>query len=178
RADGAGVLYAQPGRAFGGRSYIRELGGAAARHQLRVAAAIARADFAVDELPPRAWCRPHVSADQILPHAVATVANGHTTAVLASLRHGVPLVLVPNGSGTDVIADNCARAGAAVVVPEAELSTDALDAALTRVTCEPRYLDATRRLQAILRGCDGVALACGALVELGCAQPAAQRSHA
>jgi UDP:flavonoid glycosyltransferase YjiC (YdhE family) len=170
RADGVGVLYAQPGRAFGGRSYFAELGDAAGRHGLRLAAAIARADFRIDELPPRAWCRPHVSADQILPHAVATVANGHTTTVLASLRHGVPLVLVPNGSGTDVIADNCARAGAAIVLGDAVVSAERLDAALALVTCDPRYVNAARRLQASFSRSDGVALACHALVDLGAAR--------
>jgi UDP:flavonoid glycosyltransferase YjiC (YdhE family) len=68
----------------------------------------------------------HITQGQVLPYARAVISSGHTTSVLGALTHGLPSLLLPNGSGTEEIAGNCERAGAAICMAPETVNAESL----------------------------------------------------
>ena len=161
------LVYAQPGRAFGGSDFFEPLLGALATRDIDVVADVGRRELAVEQLRPGSWCKSRLPVHQLMPHVAAAIGNGHTTTVLAALAHGVPLLLFPNGSGTDDIAARCVAAQAAVVVPQTNLTARAVGEALDRALHDPLLRRGAGRLREALARIDGPARACDALVKLG-----------
>jgi UDP:flavonoid glycosyltransferase YjiC (YdhE family) len=92
--------------------------------------------------------------------------------VLGAIAHGAPLVTAPGGSGTEEIAEACARFGNAIVpVGPATLEREITDA-LDRIIAEPAVRSAAGRLQKLFAAYDGPANVCRELEQLAAA-PAA-----
>jgi UDP:flavonoid glycosyltransferase YjiC (YdhE family) len=163
------IVYAQPGRAFGGSDFFEPLLAALAVRDVDLVADIGRRELAVEQSPPGSLCKGRLPVHQVMPHAAAAIGNGHTTTVLAALAHGVPLVLFPNGSGTDDIAARCAAAQAAVTVPPRNVTPRTVGEALDRALHDPILRRGADRLREALARTDGPARACDALVALGSA---------
>ncbi len=111
---GMPIIYVQPGRSFGFQSFWPSLLSVLKDKPIRVAASLGRMDGNIGSIPENFFARDHLPMGKILPHASAVISTGHTTAVLGALTHGLPLLLLPYGSGADDIAERCERAGAAL----------------------------------------------------------------
>src|SRR5215831_3245528 len=93
----------------------------------------------------RRWAR---HAD-VLPHCSAVITHGGHGTVMKALIAGVPLILVPLGRDQPDNAARVIHAGAGVRLRK-NTSADALRAAIGRVTEDPRYRTAARRMAARL----------------------------
>jgi UDP:flavonoid glycosyltransferase YjiC (YdhE family) len=85
----------------------------------------------------------------VLPHCSLVIGSGHPTTVLGALTHGLPLVLLSNGSGTEEAAEACQRAGVAITAPLADATPSVVAALLTRA-----FGDAALRRAAVAVGAD------------------------
>lgn len=132
-AGGAPLLYVQPGRSFDQPSYWPHLREALANKPLRVAAATDRMDGEVGALPKNFFVRGHLPQGKVLEYSSAVITTGHTTAVLGALTHGLPSILLPAGSASDDIAENCARAGAAMCFEDVPLDVAFFESAVNEL---------------------------------------------
>jgi MGT family glycosyltransferase len=100
---------------------------------------------APDNVTVTRWAR---HAD-VLPHCSAVITHGGHGTVLKALIAGVPLVLVPLGRDQPDNAARVIHAGAGIRLRK-NASTAALRTAIARVTDDPRYRTAARRMAARL----------------------------
>ena len=98
-----------------------------------------------------------VSHDTLLPRCRALVTTGGAGTVMAGLRAGVPLVLVPTTWDKPDNARRVADAGAGVVLPSRRCTPAALRRAVEEVLREPRYRAAAERCAARLADAPGPA---------------------
>lgn len=124
RAAQQPVLYVQPGRSFQEAGFWPHVLTALADRPVCVVASVGRMDSAIGTIPGNFFVRSHVPQGLVLPYARAVICSGHTTAVLGALTHGLPSLLIPNGSGTEDITERCQHAGAAIsLAPDTVTST-------------------------------------------------------
>ncbi|WP_034361008.1 glycosyltransferase [Deinococcus phoenicis] len=114
RAQERPVVYLQPGRTFDEGSFTWALT-CDLKEQYAVIIDTFRSDeeeetFSTDG---NVLIQPYIPMGLVLPRATLMVSHSHTTAALAGLRFGVPHLVVPNGSGTEDIAQRLVAAGAA-----------------------------------------------------------------
>jgi UDP:flavonoid glycosyltransferase YjiC (YdhE family) len=133
QASSRPLIYVQPGRSFQDRGFWPYIVDALGCEPVRVAASIGRMDGEIGQIPGNFFVRNHVPQGLVLPYARAVISSGHTTSVLGALTHGVPCVLIPNGSGTEEIAERCQGAGVALCLPHSEISAEMLTWAVRRV---------------------------------------------
>ncbi|MDP9104641.1 MAG: hypothetical protein M3N49_01785 [Candidatus Eremiobacteraeota bacterium] len=142
------TAYAQIGRSFGLPSAWPALRDGLSRLPLRVAASVGRIDAEIGMIPANFFVRAHVDQASVLPHASVVIATGHATAVLGALEHGLPLLLLPNGSGSPETATACERAGvAAVLRSKAPTALEVLQH-FAEVVAEPAYASRARAVAA------------------------------
>ena len=84
----------------------------------------------------------YVPLTQILPTCSAAVSHGGSGTMLASLAHGVPLLLLPQGADQFLNADAVTEADAGITAA----AEDDLASHLERLLVEPRYRTGARRL--------------------------------
>lgn len=111
------VLYVQHGRTFDHPRFWPNFVAAAGDQPIRVVAATGRLDGDLGAIPPNFFVRSHISQAQALPHARAVISSGTTTPVLGALLHGLPSILLPAGGEQLDVAEQCERAGTAVILP-------------------------------------------------------------
>jgi len=87
-----------------------------------------------------------LSHSELVPRCAAVVTTGGAQTVVAALRAGVPLVIVPTGWDKPANAMRAARAGVALVLPARRCTPERLRAAVERVLGDPAYGAAARRL--------------------------------
>ena len=108
----------------------------------------------------------HLPHPAVLPAAAATVTHaGHGT-VMASLAHGVPLILMPMGRDQHVVAQRVAARGAGIVVDSRAKALDVAHA-LERLLSDPTYRDRARKLMAAIERTTRADLAVRELEALG-----------
>ena len=100
---------------------------------------------APDNVTVTRWAR---HAD-LLPHCSAVITHGGHGTVLKALIAGVPLVILPLGRDQPDNAARVIHAGAGIRLRK-NTSTAALRTAIARVTDDPRYRTAARRMAARL----------------------------
>jgi MGT family glycosyltransferase len=100
---------------------------------------------ASDNVTVTRWAR---HAD-VLPHCSAVITHGGHGTVLKALIAGVPLVILPLGRDQPDNAARVIHAGAGIRLRK-NTSTAALRTAIARVTDDPRYRTAARRMAARL----------------------------
>jgi UDP:flavonoid glycosyltransferase YjiC (YdhE family) len=130
RRVGKPVVYVHLGRDFGGISLWPRLNAAFTNGPLQAIVERGRS-VKVDPAPEadllvvrKPWLEPLVS------QASLVLTNATSAPVLAALRHGIPLVVAPNGSEQPLLAASCIRAGVAVRLPDhPDHAADALSAA-------------------------------------------------
>jgi MGT family glycosyltransferase len=156
----APIIYVQPGRSFDKPGYWRLLIEALGDRAVRIIADIGRMDKEAGPIPKNFFMRTHIPQSKVLPHARALISNGHTTSVLGALTHGLPSLLLPSGSGSEEIAGNCVRAGAAICLSPEEINLQTLERAITSLLDDLQlYENAQKIKQAFSRfdGCERAA---------------------
>lgn len=99
---------------------------------------IATALRAMDER--RVEVRPWVSLRHVLPASRLAVCHGGAGTALAALTTGTPLLLLPRGAPSQMrMSAACDRRGVARVVTADEVSTGAIEAALSDLLNDDRY---------------------------------------
>jgi len=111
-----------------------------------------------------------VSHSALLPRCSAVVTNGGAGTVIAALRAGVPLVIVPTTWDKPDNARRVTEAGAGIRLPARRCSPERLRAAVMEVLDNPRYARAARRIADVLAGAPGPAGAAALLEALDSAR--------
>jgi MGT family glycosyltransferase len=106
-------------------------------------------DPAVISAPDNVTVTRWVRHADVLPHCSAVITHGGHGTVLKALIAGVPLVLVPLGRDQPDNAARVIHAGAGIRLRK-NTSTAALRTAIARVTDDPHYRTAARRMAARL----------------------------
>ncbi len=86
-----------------------------------------------------------LSHDLLLPRCAAAVTTGGAGSVMAAMRAGVPLVIVPTTWDKPDNARRVAEAGAGVILRPRRCTPEGLRAAVQRVLGDPRYALGARR---------------------------------
>lgn len=169
QAEGAPILYAQPGRVFETRPYFQDLVEAFGGSHVRVAISMGRMEKGSVEAPKNFFVRPHVPQSLVLPHARAVITSGTTTAVLGALTHGLPMLLVPGGGGAEQmdLLQRCVRAGTAIQAPAAEVTAARLSAWADELFGSESLREKARAVQAAFARSGGRERAADLLEQLG-----------
>jgi UDP:flavonoid glycosyltransferase YjiC (YdhE family) len=123
---------------------------------------------------PNVRVRDWLAHDTLLPRCSALVTTGGAGTVMAGLRAGLPLVLVPTSWDKPDIALRMVEAGVAVRVPPRRCTPEALRAAVDEVLGDPRYRANARRARDKLAAAPGTAGAADQIAALApTASPAA-----
>ena len=108
--------------------------------------------------------RDWLSHDVLLPRCAAVVTTGGMGTVMAALRVGVPLVVVPTGWDKPASAARVVAAGAGVRLEPRRCTPEGLRAAVDEVLGDPRYARAAQQAAERLAAAPGPAGA-AALIE-------------
>jgi hypothetical protein len=138
------LAYVQCGREFGATPVLDNLTLAAKRLGIALAIDTGRNDrpFSLDG--EHVYARPFVARSAVLPLASLVITSGQPSSVLAALAHGLPLVLLPHGSGTEETADACVRAGVALARQLTQATADVLTASIDETLSSARMREAAR----------------------------------
>ena len=117
-----------------------------------------------------------LSHDDLLPRCAAIVTTGGMGTVIAALRAGVPLVVVPTGWDKPANAKRVVDAGVGVRLSPRKCTPERLRAAVGEVYLDPSYRRNARRAAELLAAAPGPAGA-AALIE-GLASTSEARPHA
>ncbi len=129
------LIYVQMGRSFQYPRFWEYLIEAFSDNPFKIVAAVGRMDGELTNIPFNFFIREHIPQGLVLPYAKAVISNGHTTSVLGALTHGLPSLLLPNGSGTEDIAERCSLAGVAINLLE-NLENNQLNAEILKKALE------------------------------------------
>jgi UDP:flavonoid glycosyltransferase YjiC (YdhE family) len=98
--------------------------------------------------PPSLHVVQYLPQARLLPRCTAVLNHAGSGSVLGALEHGLPMVCIPLGADQPLNAARCTDLGVGRVLDAATLTPDDVLAATTAVLAEPRYRDASARLQA------------------------------
>jgi len=84
----------------------------------------------------------------LLPHCTAVVTQGGPATILAALCHGLPHLILPQGADQFLNAATAQRAGIALVLQPAELTPEAVTAAVRRLLDDRGLAAGARAMQA------------------------------
>ncbi|MEV4377864.1 nucleotide disphospho-sugar-binding domain-containing protein [Streptosporangium sp. NPDC049644] len=161
-------LYVQEGRTFDSPRFLDIVVEAFSGTATRVVMDIANMDGAIPQMwPENFFVRPKICSSVVLPRCGAVITTGHSTAVLSAILHGVPLLLLPNGSGTTDIAARCLAAGIGVVAETDSLTVACLKRDVVALTTAPSYAIAAESMQREFAAVDSLTLAADLLERLG-----------
>jgi MGT family glycosyltransferase len=112
-------------------------------------------DLGLSSTAPNVHLAPWLSHDALLPRCEALVTTGGAGSVMAGLRAGVPLVLVPTTWDKPDNARRVAAAGAGVILAPRRCTPTSLREAVERVLAQPSYREAAQRCAALLAKAPG-----------------------
>jgi MGT family glycosyltransferase len=100
----------------------------------------------LDPLPPNVHVERWLSHEDLLPSCAALVTTGGAATVLASLKAGVPLVVVPTFWDKSDNAQRVVEAGAGLRLAPRHCTPDRLRAAVLRLLEEPSFRENAERI--------------------------------
>jgi UDP:flavonoid glycosyltransferase YjiC (YdhE family) len=130
---------------------------------------------AVPDPPGHLLVVPRVPLLELLPRTAAVVCHAGLNTSCEALAHGVPLLVAPIKHDQPIIAEQVARAGAAIRVRFGRARPEQLRAAVTALLDDPSYRAAAARVRDSFAAAGGTAAAVGHLVRLA-GQPLNGRS--
>lgn len=135
------------------------------RHRLLVTAGMV--DPQRIRLPGDAAVVPFLPHAEVFPDAAAVVTHaGHGT-VVAAMRHGVPVIALPNPAADQpVLAAHLADQGAGIALDGERATPAEIRAAVDKVVNDNTFRDAAATLATAIAAAPGAALAAGLLSEL------------
>jgi len=98
------------------------------------------------DLPANVHVRRWVSHEDLLPRCAALVTTGGAATVLASLKAGVPLVVVPTFWDKNDNAQRVVEAGVGLRLAPRHCTPDRVRAAVMRLLQEPAFRENARRM--------------------------------
>jgi len=101
-------------------------------------------------VPANAQLHGFVPHTPVLERACLLISHAGHGAVMAGLRHGVPMVLVPWGRDQPGVAARAEAMGVAEVVPRSDCTQERLAEAISRVLNNVRYAEVARQASARL----------------------------
>lgn len=161
------AIYVQPGRSFEQPGFWLHLVKALKEQPIRVVTATGRMDSEVASIPANFFVRHHIPQGLVLPYARAVISSGHTNPVLGALTHGLPSLLIPNGRGTEDIAERCQQAGVAICLPEYAVTAEALGQAVRELLNNSNLWSNVQLLKCAFTKTDGCERAANLLEVLG-----------
>ncbi|HTE14737.1 MAG TPA: glycosyltransferase [Burkholderiales bacterium] len=90
----------------------------------------------------------YVSHALLLPHCCLVVSQGGAGIMFGALSHGLPQLVIPQGGDQFMNAEACQKSGAALSLAPAEISGDAIAAAVERLLIEPAFTATARAIRA------------------------------
>jgi zeaxanthin glucosyltransferase len=121
---------------------------------------------AVPDAPPHLLVTPRAPMLELLPHVDAVLCHAGQNTVGEALAHGVPLVVAPIKNDQPIVADQVARAGAAIRVRFHRVRPIELREAVTAVLDDPAYRQAASRVRDSFTAAGGAPAAAGHLAAL------------
>jgi MGT family glycosyltransferase len=119
-----------------------------------------------------------LSHTELLPRCAAVVTTGGAQTIVAALRAGVPLVIVPTGWDKAPNAMRVSQAGVAVSLSPRQCTPDRLRSAVHRVLADPAYRKAAHALAERFAAAPGPCGATELVEELGRSKLAATSAGA
>lgn len=150
----ANVLYVQLGRSFGEGSMLGSL-----MNSVQTGMKLVIDTLRADDIPEEMASSDHVYIDDhiplgfVLPYTKAVITSGHTSLVIGALTHCRPMLLLPDGSGTEDISERCEKAGAAIVL-DSSTSAAELQRALCEIVTNSSFQQAAQDLSYAFRNLD------------------------
>jgi MGT family glycosyltransferase len=133
----------------------------------------------LDGLPANIHVERWVSHEDLLPRCAAVVTTGGAATVLASLKAGVPLVVVPTFWDKNDNAQRVVEAGVGLRLAPRHCTPERVRAAVMRLLEEPSFRENARRMARRIAEVPGPRLAARLLETLAYDTPATSvRSHA
>jgi UDP:flavonoid glycosyltransferase YjiC (YdhE family) len=122
---------------------------------LSLAGSISEGDV---QVPPVVAVREWLEFDHVLPEASVLITHGGMATISAGLKHGLPMLIIPQGRDQDRNAQRVVDSGAGIRLGP-ECTTAALVEALAILLDDDGYSEAARRFGAGLRAMGGGRLA-------------------
>jgi len=130
------------------------------------------ATLGLNRLPPNVHVERWVSHEDLLPRCAALATTGGAATVLASLKAGVPLVVVPTFWDKSDNAQRVVEAGVGLRLAPRHCTPDRVRAAVMRVIEEPAFRENARRMARRFAEVRGPRLAAELLEKLAMEAPA------
>ena len=108
-------------------------------------------------VPPSVRVESYVPMSVLLPRSQVVVCHGGSGTMLAALATGVPLLMVPLAADQPDNADQCQRAGVALVLNPLTLSEEAVKEATERLLTDPTFRTRAAALAAEIAAMPGPA---------------------
>jgi UDP:flavonoid glycosyltransferase YjiC (YdhE family) len=112
-------------------------------------------DIGIAVVPPNVRIERWVPHHHLIPRISLLVTSGGNGTVMATLREGIPMVVVPMHWEQEETAWRIADAGAGICLPVSSCTPARLRAAVERVLGDTRYRQAAQRLALLLRNAPG-----------------------
>ena len=100
----------------------------------------------LEALPPNAHVGRWASHDELLPRCAALVTTGGAATVLASVKAGVPMLVVPTFWDKSDNAQRVVEAGAGLRLAPRHCTPERVRAAVVRLLEEPSFAESARRI--------------------------------
>lgn len=146
----APLVYVTFGTVFGTTELIRTVVEAIRELPVRVVATCGpgKDPRELGDQPSNVHVADYVPQAELLPHCAAVISHAGSGTFLAALAEGLPQLLLPQAADQFLNARAGARAGAGIEIDPADLSPEAIAAALEALLGDGSYRDAAQRLSA------------------------------
>jgi MGT family glycosyltransferase len=134
-------------------------------------------ELGLEELPPNIRVERFVPHSDLLPKTSVMVTMGGAGTLLAALKAGVPVVVVPTEWDKPENAQRVVEAGAGLRLEPKRCTPDRLRAAVERVLSQPSFRENARRLAAAFARYPGPPRAAELLEGLVAARPRPRSTH-
>jgi MGT family glycosyltransferase len=134
------------------------------------------AALGLDPLPPNVHVGRWVSHEDLLPRCAALVTTGGAATVLASLKAGVPLIVVPTFWDKNDNAQRVVESGAGLRLSPRRCTPERLRTAVMRLLTEPGFRENAKRIARRFAEAGGPARAAELLEQLA-ARPSSTAAH-
>jgi hypothetical protein len=120
-----------------------------AREPVNVIVTVGRANdpAMLEPIPANARVERYIPQSLLLPSCQAVISHGGSGTTLATLAHGLPHLVIPQGADQFLNGELCEKAGAALTILPTDVSAEAVRRNIRALLDEEHYRHAARRLE-------------------------------